>query len=228
MSTIGRLNETDLHEQLKHLLAGDDGLTEQDLDGFVVDVVRGDELIEIQTRGLLKLRRKLQALCDRHRIRIVHPIAAETIITRLTASGETASSRRSPRRGRVEEIFRELTSLAGLLPHDRITVEVALVRVIETRVDDGRGSWRRRGVSIVARRLDSIVATHELRTAHDYLSLLPHDLAEPFSNTDVMQAAALRYRDAQPITSALRKMGLLRIAGVRGRERLYERVEPGA
>lgn len=224
MPGIGRLNEWELHEQLKHLYAGTDGRTEQEIDGFVVDVVRGDELVEIQTRGFGRLRRKIEALSPAHPLRLVYPIALETTITKLSLGGELLSTRRSPRRGRLEEVFGELTSIADLLPHDGVTVEALLVRAVETRIDDGRGSWRRRGVSIVARQLGSVVSAHELREAADYLALLPSELGHSFTNRDLIAAGGLRYRTAQPMTSALRKMGLLRVAEPRGRERVYERV----
>lgn len=222
MPVIGRLNETEMHEQLKHHYAGADGTLEQVVDGFIVDVVSGDELIEVQTRGFGKLRRKLEALSADHRIRVVHPIAVETIISRLSDTGELLSSRRSPRHGRLEEVFRELTSIAHLLPSRSITIEVVLVRALETRIADGKGSWRRKGVSIVARQLDAIVSTHRLRSRKDYLALLPPGLDSPFSNSELRAASGLRYREAQPLTSALRKMGLIAIAGKRGRELLYE------
>lgn len=225
MSAIGRLNETELHEQLKHLYAADDGAIEQEIDGFVVDVVRPDEIVEIQTRGLARLRRKLEALAGTHRVRVVHPIAAETVICKLSDTGDVRSSRRSPRKGRPEEVFRELTSIADLLPHPRITIDVVLVRAVETRIDDGKGSWRRRGVSIVARQLGAVVDTRSLRTALDYLSFLPESVEARFTNTDLIRESGLRYRDAQPLTSALRKMGLIRIVDKRGREQLYERVK---
>lgn len=222
MSAIGRLNETELHEQLKQIYAGEAGLTEQDVEGFVVDVLRGHEVVEIQTRGLGKLRRKLVALSVDHPVRVLYPVAAETIINKLSATGELLSSRRSPRKGRVEEVFGELVSLSDLLPDPAITVEVVLVRAVETRMEDGRGSWRRRGVSIIARALGEIVSTETYRTAQDYLRTLPATLGPRFTNGDLIRESALRYRHAQPVTSALRKMGLLRIVDKRGREQLYE------
>lgn len=222
MAGIGRLNETELHEQLKHRYAESRGRTEVEVEGFVVDVVLPEELVEIQTRGLGKMRRKIVALRDRHRLRIVHPIASETLITKLSDGGELLSSRRSPRRGRPEEVFRELTSIADLLPHPNVTVEVVLVRTVETRRADGKGSWRRHGVSVIARALGAIDGTIRLTTAHDYLALLPRDLPARFCNSDVMAAGAFRYAVAQPMTSALRKMGLLSLVDKRGREGVYE------
>jgi len=220
--TIGRLNETELHEQLKHRYAGECGDSECLVDGFIVDVRLEDELVEIQTRGFGRMRRKIQALAPAHRLRIVHPVAAETFIHKLDDAGELLSSRRSPRKGRLHELFRELVSIADLLPHPNVVVEVVLVRVVETRIDDGRGSWRRRGVSIAARRLADVVSTHTFATRTDYLALLPADLPDEFTNGDLIRECGLRYRDVQPITSALRKMGLVRASGKRGREQLYQ------
>lgn len=220
------LNETELHEQLKHLYAGTDGETEQVVEGFVVDVVRDGELIEIQTRGFGRMRRKLVALSSAHRVRIVHPIAAETVITRLSETGEVRSSRRSPRKGRVEEIYREVVSIADLLPNVNIVVEAVMVRAVETRIEDGKGSWRRRGVSIVARQLGAVDGSHRFASAKDYLRVLPASLGDEFTNADLIRETGLRYRDAQPITSTLRKMGLIRLAGKRGREQLYEIAGP--
>jgi hypothetical protein len=220
VSSIGSLNETDLHEQLKHLYAGSDGLTEATVEGFVIDVVRGDELVEVQTSGLGKLRRKIEGLSGRYRLRIVYPVAARTRLVKMSDSGEVLSQRRSPKRGRIESIFRELTSIADLLPNPRVTVEIVLLHAVERRVADGRGSWRRRGVSIVGRAVEEIVETAGLRTSSDYLALLPH-LSEPFTNKDLAAAAGLDYRTVQPMTSCFRKMGLIEIADKKGRVLLY-------
>ncbi|MFW5782990.1 MAG: hypothetical protein ACOCY8_00590, partial [Spirochaetota bacterium] len=222
MRTIGRLNETGLHEQLKHLYAGTEGRTECEIDGYVVDVALPGEIVEIQTRGFGKLRRKIVDLSPRHRIRIVYPIAAETLISKLSDTGELLSSRRSPRRGRVEEVFGEIVWIADLLPDPRIQIDVVLARVVETRIADGKGSWRRKGVSIVARQLGTVVETVHLEQPVDYLRLLPDPLASTFTNADLMEAAGLRYRFVQPITRSLRKMGLVQAVGREGRQNVYE------
>ena len=37
------------------------------MDGYIVDVVEGEELIEVQTRSFAKMKRKLAALLANHR-----------------------------------------------------------------------------------------------------------------------------------------------------------------
>lgn len=221
VSLIGSLNETDLHDQLKLMYAGADGRTEETVCGFVVDVMRDGEIIEIQTSGLGRMRRKIARFRGRYPLRIVYPVAARTRLVKLDEVGAELSSRRSPRRGRVESVFRELASIADLLPDPGLTIEIVMVNAVEHRVADGKGSWRRHGVSIVGRGVEEIVSTHRFTTGADYLGLLPAELAEPFSNKDLAAASGLRYRVVQPMTSSFRKMGLVDIAGKRGRELLY-------
>jgi len=218
---IGEFNQTDLHEQLKYLYAGNAGQTEVDVDGFIVDVLLPGEIIEIQTRHLGKIRKKIEALRRLHDVRVVYPVAMATSIVKIARDGSVISQRRSPKRGRLESAFREIASIADLLPHRSVTIEVALVNVTEFRRDDGQGSWRRRGVSIVGRKLESIAEVHRFMTGGDYLSILPEGLELEFTNRDLCNSAGWRYATAQPVTSALRKMGLIEISGKSGRETLY-------
>ena len=96
--------------------------------GFVIDLIRADgELVEIQTGGFGPLGAKLDALLDRHRFRIVHPVAAERRIVRVDMHGEVLSIRRSPKCGTVLEVFDKLTAFPSLLTHPNLTVEVLLV-----------------------------------------------------------------------------------------------------
>jgi len=223
VAAIGELNQTDLHEELKRVYCGHEGRTEVEVDGFVVDVLLPEEIVEIQTRSIGKLKRKLTALSLGHHVRLVHPIAESKYITRIDADGNMLSRRRSPKRGRVEDAFREISSIAEILPNPNITVEIVLVEVTEIRRDDGQGSWRRKGVSIVGRKLDRIVNRHQFLVATDYRRLLPDTLPELFTNRDLSEITGLRYAVIQPITSTLRKMGIISITDKRGRELLYSR-----
>ena len=51
MRVIGTLNEGALHAQLKDWYRRPGDRLEQNVGGFVVDLVRGDLLVEIQTGG---------------------------------------------------------------------------------------------------------------------------------------------------------------------------------
>ena len=59
---IGTLNEGALHAQLKDWYRRRGDRIEQIVDGFVVDLVRSNLLVEIQTGGFAPLRRKLELI----------------------------------------------------------------------------------------------------------------------------------------------------------------------
>jgi hypothetical protein len=97
---IGTLNEGALHAQLKDWYQRRGDRAEQVVDGFVVDLIRGNLLVEIQTGGFAPLRRKLELLTGQHRVRLVAPVPLVRTIIRLSDEGELMSARRSPRRER--------------------------------------------------------------------------------------------------------------------------------
>ena len=56
---------------------------ELDIDRFVVDILRYDRIIEIQTKNFSKIRRKLATLSNQYPVRLVYPIPAEKWIIKV-------------------------------------------------------------------------------------------------------------------------------------------------
>ncbi len=215
--------ETSLHAALKnwYTLAG--GRQEVNIDGYWIDVVDGELLIEIQTRHFSALKSKLAVLLEQHPVRLVHPIAREKWIVTLAGTNETTelTRRKSPRRGRLEDIFKELVGLPDLLAHPNFSLEVLLVKEEEVRRADGRGSWRRKGVSIVDRRLVAVVHQQLFTRPDDLRSLLPADLPQPFTNQDLARRLGIPDRLAGRMTYCLRKLNIIEQTGKRGRAGLH-------
>ncbi|HEC23480.1 MAG TPA: hypothetical protein ENI95_11255 [Chloroflexi bacterium] len=191
------------------------------VEGFVIDIVRGDLLIEIQTANFSALRRKLTALTEGHAVRLVHPIAREKWIVRLDAGGRPVSRRRSPRRGRVEDLFNELVHLPTLITRPTFSLEILLIQAEQVLQDDGQGSWRRRGWSVVDHRLLNVVDQALFESPEDLLALLPPALPHPFTNRDLAEALGVRLRLAQKMTYCLRKMGTVEVVGRQGKAFLF-------
>ena len=82
-SQIGTLNEKPLHAALKTWCARPGDRFEETVDGFVVDILRGELLIEIQTKNFAAMKRKLYQLVPHHPVRLVYPIARERWIVKL-------------------------------------------------------------------------------------------------------------------------------------------------
>ncbi len=189
---------------------------------FVVDIVRDGTLIEIQTRGFSSMRAKLDALLDHHRIVIVHPVAHRKWIVKGPSDGNPPSRRKSPRGGTVFDVFAELVSFPSLVDHPNLSIEVLITDEEEIRRFDGNRSWRRRGWTVVERRLLEVTDRIEFRTAADWLSVLPVDLAVPFTTAELASAIARPRRTAQQMAYCLREMGMLEVVGKRGNAFEYQ------
>jgi hypothetical protein len=187
-----------------------------------VDIVRDDLLIEIQTGNFSSIRDKLRRLAEVHRVLLVYPIAQEKYILKLMASqDEVISHRKSPKKGRVTDLFDELVRMPTLMEEPNFSLEAAIIREEEIRCDDGEGSWRRRGVSILNQTLTEVLCTERFDRGKDFLTLLPPDLGTPFTNRELAEGTGMRIRTARRMTYCLREMGVIEKVGTRGRAYLF-------
>jgi len=246
--TIGSLNESPLHRALKDWYAGAGSRAEVPLAGFVADLVQADAgLVEIQTSGFGRLRRKLEALLPAHRVVLVYPVPVNRFLYRLPAAAPTpagaASSaaigavidglidaagdrplvpRRSPRHGAVVDVLHELVSLPDLLAHPNFQLEVALVDVDEFRVPvvrRGRDGWR-----TVERRLRTVHGQVRFAGPDALFGLVSAPLPECFSTADLARAMGASRAHAQKLAFCLHANGQIEMAGKQGNARLYRRV----
>lgn len=202
---IGTLNEGSLHAELKSILTepGDD--LEVPVGRFVVDIRRGDLLIEIQTGSFAAMARKLDVVLDTHRVLVVHPVAVHTYLIR-----PDRRPRRSPKKGSIFSVLDELVSVPTLIDHPNFAVRVALVDVeavqqADSRARRGRGGWR-----TADRRLRTLHRWHDLRSVPDLMTLLPPGLPEVFTTADVVEAAERNarseYDGSKPTREQARKL----------------------
>ncbi|MFG0286895.1 MAG: hypothetical protein ACF8CQ_01900 [Rhodopirellula sp. JB044] len=175
--------ETSLHQQLKTHYATSPEQIEVAMGAYRIDVVRGDELIEIQCASLSAIRRKVRDLLRRHDVRIVKPSVSRTRICKREKKGaEPVSRRLSPKKGQVHDLFEELIYLRDVFPHPRLTVEIPIIDVNQYRLvtkKKRRRRWRDPGYIIEDTELTQIHESIELRGAVDLWRLL----AEPDATT---------------------------------------------
>ncbi len=227
-SIIGGLNEKSLHRQLKERYSSVKSVTEQSVSGYVVDVVNPEELIEIQTGNFSGIRKKLKVLLQKHPVRLVYPLAAETIISVYNNDGSLRSRRRSPKRATTCTAASELLYIPDILDNINLTVEILLVKQEEIRCDNGKGSWRRGGISIEDRLLTEVIDCKQFYEKTDYLKLLPSGLSFPFGNREVAEKLPPlgtgrrgQMKLAGQITYLLRKLDLIENYGKDGNRLLF-------
>lgn len=213
--------EYSLHAALKTWLAHPGDLIEARLDGWVADILRGGQIIEVQTGNFSALRPKLEALLPHYAVHVVYPLAVERWVRRISVDGETLARRKSPKHARLEEIFSEIVYIGRSLAHPRLTLEVLFIHEEVIWCDDGQGSWRRKGWSVADRTLLDVTGQARFESARDYAALLPDGLPQPFSNRDLASMAGLRQRLARKMTYTLREMGVLAAAGKSRRANLF-------
>lgn len=227
---IGQLNENSLHAAVKDWYARPGDRLEVPLNGYVIDILRDDLLIEVQTRHFGALKAKLAALLAEHSVRLVYPLVAEKWLVHLDPQdpARVLQRRKSPRRGGIDGLFDELVSIPELVNHPRFSLHVLWTQVEEVRCADGHGSWRRGRVSVVDQRLLAVIDEALFVTRDDLAGLLPAGLPGAFTNRDLVAAMGITMRRAQRMTYCLRRMGVLRAAGRQGRLNLYQRDGPAA
>jgi hypothetical protein len=219
---IGVLKEKNLHAMIKEWYSHPGDRLETRVDGYVIDIFRDGLLIEIQTRGFWNIKKKLLALTENHPVHLVYPISKEKWIVKEYGPG-IKKRRKSPYKKRLEHIFSELVRIPQVIASPNFTFEALLIQEEEIQVNDGKGSWRRKGWSIKDRHLLAVLEQHVFTSLEDYLALLPSSLPPSFTIRELAVAAQMPHSLAQKTAYCLRQMGVLHRTGKRGRAYLYEK-----
>ena len=221
MSGIGVLNEKPLHAALKAWIAKPGAQFEVAVDGFVIDSVQGDLLIEIQTGNFASIKAKLTKLTQAHRVRLVYPIAQEKWIVKLAQDNDgKATRRKSPKRGRVEELFWEMVSFPHLMAHPNFSLTVMLTIEEEVRHFNPNLNWRKRGWGVVERRLLGVTEQIIFEKPADWLCLLPKGM-EKFTTKELAEKLGVSQKLGQKMAYCLRKADVIELVGRQGRANLY-------
>jgi hypothetical protein len=221
---IGTFNEKPLHASLKQLYARPGDRLETPIDGYVVDILRGDLIIEIQTANFAAIAKKMRDLASRRRVRLVYPVPQERWIVKLPVDGNAQPvRRRSPKRGGMEDVFEELVSFPELITDENFELEVILTQEEELRRFDGKRGRSRHGWVIVERRLLGISDRLLIRNSGDLASFLPSGLTEPFHTLDLAAALGRSRAFAQKVAYCLRRCHLITPVGKDANAVLYAR-----
>lgn len=219
---IGTLKESSLHRSLKTRYS--DSEIETQIGDYVCDGKRSDgELIEVQTGSFGPLKEKVKSLCKKNKVRIIHPIIIQKTIELFDTEGRLLRKRKSPKKGCAFDLFKALVYAPELPLTKNLSIELAHIDVIEKRIDDGTGSWRRKGVRISDRFLGSWHHSVLLKSTKDYLKFIPFRKNRCFTAKDFGSEAGIGPDLARKTLYVLVKMGLVEKTGKQGRAIIYKK-----
>jgi hypothetical protein len=154
-------------------------------------------------------------------VRVIHPIILRKTIETRDENGVFLRRRRSPRKGTAWDLFDALIHAPELPLLRGLSVELVLVDVLETRVLDGRGSWRRRGASIADRSITEYHGTLAFNAPRDYRFFLPVKAGEPFTAKSLGEKAGVGAEAAGKALYVLSRIGLVERRGKAGNAYVY-------
>jgi len=220
--SIGTKNESSLHRALKFQYTGSGGKSEVEVGEYVADGINKDgEYIEVQTGSFAPLRKKAQFFASNGRVRIIHPIAVTKRIEVFSPEGKLLYKRKSPARGCKWDIFDALLHAPQLPLIKGLTVELVFIDITEKRIKDGKGSWRRKGISIQDREM---AAWHEnlvFTKPKDYLIFIPFKKKEEFTVKSLAQKADINEAVSRKALYVLTKMKAVKRIGKKSNAWVY-------
>ncbi|WP_294478571.1 hypothetical protein [uncultured Ruminococcus sp.] len=220
---IGTLSEKTVHAVLKEYYGGGEENKEIPLGGFVADVVSEDGVIEIQTRALYRLDRKLEALLPLCRVTVVYPIEARKYLLDIDPdSGELISKRLSPKRLKIWHGIAELYGIRKFLGNENLTVRFPVLTVEETRI---RAAEKKRRADKIDKLPADMTEEVVIRRKEDIAALLPEELPDGFTSAEFAKLCRINADTAGKCIRVLSVMGIITEYGKQGRCKLWKKTE---
>ena len=245
---IGTLREKRLHAAVKLYLCPDESCHERPAaallpeDGedraaqkrrMVADILMDGQILEVQTGGFFPLKEKIGWYLSHTdcRVTVVHPIPAVKYLSWIRPEdGEILSRNKSPKRGRVKDVAKELYWLSEFIGNPRFSLRILLLELEEYRMADGWGRDGKRGSNRYERFPTALLGDVTLLSPADYAAyFLPPALSSPaadgtyplFTAAVYAKASGIRGRACYAVIHLMEKLGLIREDEAVGRSRGY-------
>ena len=249
---IGTLREKRLHAAIKLYLCPDETCHERPVadmlaDGddrsmpkrrMVADILTDGHILEVQTGGFFPLKEKLAWYLTHTpcRVTVIHPIPAVRYLSWINPEdGCIISRRKSPKRGRVRDVAKELYWLSEFIGNPRFSLRLLLVELEEYRMADGWSRDGKRGSNRYERFPTALMGDVILSTPADYAAyFLPPALSETldeegnyplFTAAEYATLTGIRGKATYSTIHLLERLGLITESEERvGRSKAYRKV----
>lgn len=220
---IGTLAEKTMHAVLKHYYAPDEEMHEIPIENYVADIYTGTEIIEIQTRAMNRMRKKLDCFLPLYPVTIVYPIPREKWLFWIDENtGEVSQKRKSPKKGNVYHAFIELYKIRPYLSHPNLRLRLDLINMEEYRLLNGWSHDKKKGSERFDRIPTEFVEEVCIDCARDYMQLIPYELQEQFTTKDFAKCVKIPTNLAGTILLIFYELGLVNRVGKYRNSYIYE------
>ncbi len=193
-TNIGTYKEKRLHRVLKNFCESDEACHETVLGQYVADILRENEIIEVQTGSFYPMQSKIKYYLSEtdYSVTVVRPLPyIKWCIWLDKDSGEAVSRRKSNKKTLPKDVMRDWLFLCDFIGHERFRIRFLLIEEEEYRFLDGYGRDRKRGSSRYERIPISLIDEKTYSTKSDYMEFLPESLGEAFTAAEYIKAAKL-------------------------------------
>ena len=220
---IGTLSEKTMHAVLKHYYAPDEEMHEIPIENYVADIYTGTEIIEIQTRAMDRMRKKLEAFLPLYPVTIVYPMPREKWLYWIDEeTGEVSPKRKSPKKGNPYQEFIELYKIRPFLSHPNLRLRLDLIDMEEYRLLNGWSRDKKKGSERYDRIPTAFVEEVCIDCVRDYMQLIPYELPEQFTVKEFAKCAKIPVRLAGTILLIFYDLKLVDRVGKSGKSYVYE------
>ena len=234
---IGTYSEKRLHKTLKRFFCDDEschevrikpdgsvgGKGESGKGGYIADIFREGEIIEVQTGSLYSLKAKVKFYLEHtdYIVTVVHPIAGVKYLSWIdTEDGSVRSRRRSPKKGRVTDALPELYWLSDMLDNQRLHFCFPILDIEEFRLLDGWSRDKKRG-SDRYERVPTDITDIACVAGKDVPSMLPEGLAREFTRKDFSKLTGFKGRKLYNAITLFCNIGAVQKGEKRGKSLVY-------
>lgn len=220
---IGTLSEKTMHAVLKNYYAPDEDMHEIPIENYVADIYTGTEIVEIQTRSMNRMRKKLEAFLPLYPVTIVYPIPREKWLSWIDeGTGEVSQKRKSPKKGNPYQAFIELYKIRPFLSNPNLRLRLALIDMEEYRLLNGWSRDKKKGSERYDRIPTAFVEEVCIDCTRDYMQLIPYELPEQFTVKEFAKCAKIPARLAGTILLIFTDLELVTRVGKKGNSYIYE------
>lgn len=212
---IGTLSEKSIHSQIKELLQPDKTKQEVNIGNYIADIVDGKDIIEIQTRDFSKLRNKISTYIDLgYNVRIVYPVCTEKYINWLDPDMRNVVERKkSPAKGNVLDVFKELYKLGDMLKIANLTFTVITLSAEEYKLLDGYGPNRKNHCTKLDKIPTSFKSEINFSIRGGYEQFIDKAIGSEFTSADIKRNTRCSIESARMMLLVLYRLGILNRLG---------------